>query len=236
MTKCLDLHGSTNEMLLRENLQRISSTIPAGVKLLAVSKTKPIEAVLEVYQAGQRLFGENKVQELVFKYESLPKDIEWHLIGHLQTNKVKYLAHFVSMIHSIDSIKLLSSVDKEGQKAGRVIDCLLQFHIATEETKFGLSEEEAIEILRSETYTTMQHVRLRGVMGMATFTDDETTIRKEFRSLKLIFDRIKAEYFMDKEYFSEISMGMSDDYLIAIEEGSTMVRIGSTLFGARDYL
>jgi PLP dependent protein len=220
-------------MSITENIQQIKSTLPAGVKLVAVSKTKPREAIYEAYQAGQRVFGENKVQELVDKYESLPHDIEWHLIGHLQTNKVKYVAPFVSLIHSVDSLKLISAINKEGIKVDRVIDCLLQFHIATEETKFGLSEEEADELLLSEEYTEMEFVRVCGVMGMATFTDDEEKIASEFNSLKMIFEKLKSKYFSNNPAFSEISMGMSDDYLIAVKQGSTMVRIGSTIFGTR---
>jgi PLP dependent protein len=222
-------------MSIVENLQQIKSTIPSGTKLLAVSKTKPNEAILEAYNAGQRLFGENKVQEMVNKYESLPKDIEWHLIGHLQTNKVKFIAPFVSLIHSVDSLRLLAEINKEGMKNNRVIKCLLQFHIATEETKFGLSEEEAKEILCSIEYNSMKYIQICGVMGMATFTDDETIIRNEFNRLKSLFNKLKQNYFYDKTYFSEISMGMSDDYLIAIEQGSTIVRIGSTIFGTRNY-
>jgi PLP dependent protein len=222
-------------MSIKENLQKVKSTLPVGVKLVAVSKTKPAEAVLEAYQTGQRIFGENKVQEMVIKQEVLPADIEWHLIGHLQTNKVKQIASFVSLIHSVDSLKLLSAINHEGQKIGRVIDCLLQFHIATEETKFGLSEEEADNLLRSIEYEAMAFVRLRGVMGMATFTDDADKITREFRNLKMTFDRLKLEYFSENQAFSEISMGMSDDYCIAVEQGSTMVRIGSTIFGARNY-
>jgi len=222
-------------MSITENLKRIKSSLPAGVKLVAVSKTKPNEAILEAYNSGQRVFGENKVQEMLLKYESLPRDIEWHLIGHLQTNKVKYIAHFVSMIHSVDSLKLLSTINREGERINRVIDCLLQFHIATEETKFGLSDEEAEEILSSEEYKSMEYVRICGVMGMATFTEDETIISSEFGHLKSIKEQLKQKHFTDKDYFKEISMGMSDDYLIAIEQGSTIVRVGSTIFGARNY-
>jgi pyridoxal phosphate enzyme (YggS family) len=222
-------------MSIKENLQHIRSTLPSGVTLVAVSKTKPNEAILEAYNAGQRIFGENKVQEMVIKQSSLPADIEWHLIGHLQSNKVKYIAPFVSLIHSVDSLKLLAAINKEGEKAGRVIDCLLQFHIATEETKFGLSEQEAEELLSSEEYRSMRFARIKGVMGMATFTDDEAIIGTEFSHLKSVFERLKREYFAGSVTFTEISMGMSDDYLIAVEQGSTMVRIGSTIFGARNY-
>ena len=202
---------------------------------MAVSKTKPNEAVLEAYRAGQRVFGENKVQEMVSKYEALPKDIEWHLIGHLQTNKVKYIAPFVSMIHSVDSLKLLSVIDKEGERNDRVIQCLLQFHIADEETKFGLSYDEAVGLLESEEYRSMKNIRIRGVMGMATFSDDVDQVRSEFANLKNCFDRLKSSFFMEEQSFSEISMGMSDDYLLAIGQGSTMVRVGSSIFGVRNY-
>ncbi|HNW50546.1 MAG TPA: YggS family pyridoxal phosphate-dependent enzyme [Prolixibacteraceae bacterium] len=222
-------------MSITENLNRIKSTLPVGVTLVAVSKTKPNEAVLEAYRAGQRVFGENKVQEMVSKYEALPKDIEWHLIGHLQTNKVKYIAPFVSMIHSVDSLKLLSVIDKEGERNGRIIQCLLQFHIADEETKFGLSYDEAVGLLESEEYRSMKNIRIRGVMGMATFSDDVDQVRSEFANLKNCFDRLKSSFFMEEQSFSEISMGMSDDYLLAIGQGSTMVRVGSSIFGVRNY-
>jgi PLP dependent protein len=222
-------------MSITENLNRIKSTLPHGVTLVAVSKTKPNEAILEAYRAGQRIFGENKVQEMVAKYEILPNDIEWHLIGHLQTNKVKYIAPFVSMIHSVDSLKLLSVIDKEGERNKRVIPCLLQFHIAAEETKFGFSYSEAVELLESDEYKSMKNIQIRGVMGMATFTDDVAQVRSEFANLKSCFDRLKSSLFLEKQSFSEISMGMSDDYLLAIEQGSTMVRVGSSIFGARIY-
>ncbi len=205
-----------------------------GVKLIAVSKTQPPERILELYEKGHRLFGENRVQELVPKYEALPRDIEWHLIGHLQTNKVKYVAPFVAMIQSVDRFKLLREIEKQAAKAGRVIDCLLQFHIAQEETKFGFHEDEAMAMLESEEFRALQHVRICGVMGMATFTDDREQVRREFRSLRQIFERLKAHYFADQPHFREISMGMSGDWDIAVEEGSTMVRIGSLLFGPRN--
>jgi len=223
-------------MSINENLIRINATLPSNVTLVAVSKTKPNEAILEAYTAGQRLFGENKVQEMVSKYETLPRDIEWHLIGHLQSNKVKYIAPFVSLIHSVDSLKLLSVIDKEGMKINRVIPCLLQFHIATEETKFGLSLDEAVDLLDSAEYKAMKFVQLRGVMGMATFTNNTELIHSEFRNLKTSFELLKRKYFNGDPVFSEISMGMSDDYLIAVDEGSTMVRIGSTIFGVRNYV
>lgn len=203
--------------------------------LIAVSKTKPVEMIEEAYAAGQRVFGENKVQEMVDKYEQLPKDINWHMIGHLQTNKVKYIAPFVALIHGVESLKLLETINKEANKVGRVIPCLLQFHIAQEETKFGLTLEEAREILESEAYRGMQNVRIAGVMGMATNTDNEEQIRAEFRHLKEIFDTLKREYFPGNADFKELSMGMSGDYPIAVQEGSTMVRVGSAIFGARQY-
>ncbi len=204
-----------------------------GVKLVAVSKTKPTEAILEIYNSGHKIFGENKVQELVEKQALLPKDIEWHLIGHLQTNKVKYIASFVHLIHSIDSLKLLKEVNKQAQKHNRIIDCLLQMHIADEESKFGLDEEEATELLASDSYKQLQNVRIVGLMGMATFTDDEKQIHQEFRNLNIIFKLLKSNFFKEEDAFKEISMGMSGDYKIAIEEGSTMVRIGSLIFGSR---
>ncbi|MDX9880447.1 MAG: YggS family pyridoxal phosphate-dependent enzyme [Prolixibacteraceae bacterium] len=222
-------------MEIAEKIKQIRSGLPAGVKLIAVSKTKPVGDIMEAYRAGQRIFGENKVQEMVAKYEELPKDIEWHLIGHLQTNKVKYIASFVSMIHAVDSLKLLITIDKEAKKAGRVIPCLLQFHIAEEDTKFGLDQEEAAGLLQSEEFKNATHVKIAGVMGMATFTDDITRIRREFSGLKKTFEMLKANFFPGNDSFCEISMGMSDDYLVAIEEGSTMVRIGSSIFGARNY-
>jgi len=222
-------------MGIAANILKLKSELAEGVKLIAVSKTKPNEDVLAAYEAGQRLFGENKVQELTSKYEHLPKDIEWHFIGHLQSNKVKYIAPFVGLIHGVDSLKLLKTIDKEGQKNGRKISCLLQFHIAEEETKFGLDLDEAREILTSEDFAGMEHVEICGVMGMATYTDDEAQVHKEFRQLKNIFAEIKNEFFGEKDSFSEISMGMSGDYRIAMEEGSTMVRVGSFIFGERDY-
>lgn len=203
------------------------------VTLVAVSKTHPPERILELYRSGQRIFGENRVQEMVDKYEVLPKDIEWHLIGHLQTNKVKYIAPFVRMIHSVDSLRLLQEIDRQARKAGRVIDCLLQFHIAEEETKFGLDEQEARALLSSPEYQSMPGIRVCGVMGMASFTPDADHVRGEFRHLHDIFQRLRVEYFLNAPHFREISMGMSGDWQIAVEEGSTMVRIGSLLFGQR---
>jgi len=222
-------------MSIAENIDLVKSHLSAKVQLIAVSKTKPVEMLMEAYNHGQRAFGENKVQEMTAKYEAMPKDIEWHFIGHLQTNKIKYMASFVHLIHGVDSFKLLKSINSEAQKASRVISCLLQFHIAEEETKFGLSWEEAEQMLQSEEFVLLENVKVCGVMGMATYTDDETQIRKEFASLKKYFNRLKADHFSDSEDFKTISMGMSGDYLLAIEEGSTMVRIGSTIFGERQY-
>lgn len=221
--------------MIKENLMKIASTVTAPARLIAVSKTKPVEMLQEAYDAGQRLFGENHALEMRDKHEVLPKDIEWHMIGHLQTNKVKYITSFVSMIHSIDSLHLLEAVDKEAAKHNRVIDCLLQFHVATEETKFGLDEEEARALLESTEFKAMSHVRICGVMGMATNTDDKALVRSEFAHLYAIFDSIKNHYFSGSDYFREISMGMSHDYTIALEEGATLVRVGSLIFGARSY-
>lgn len=218
---------------IQENYQRILATVPAPARLVAVSKTKPVELLAEAYQAGCRLFGENKALEMRDKHELLPHDIEWHFIGHLQTNKVKYIAPFVALIHSIDSLAVLQAVEKEAAKHNRVIDCLLQFHIATEETKFGLSMEEAEALLESEAYKAMSHVRLVGVMGMATNTDDSDLIRREFSTLRSYRDLLRSKYFGPE--FKEISMGMSGDYGIALEEGATLVRVGSSIFGARQY-
>lgn len=215
------------------NYTKIASTIPTNVTLVAVSKTKPIDAILEIYNAGQRVFGENKVQEMCEKQEVLPKDIQWHLIGHLQTNKVKYVAPFVAMIHAVDSLKLLQEINKQAAKNDRTIDCLLQFHIANEETKFGLSFEEAKELIESADFMELKNIEICGVMGMATFTNDEDQIREEFRTLENYFQLIKSHYFKFNDRFSEISMGMSSDYEIAIEEGTTIVRIGSKIFGNR---
>lgn len=220
-------------MSIEERIASIRMEINDSVTLVAVSKTKPAEAILDAYTAGQREFGENKVQELVGKYELLPKDIHWHLIGHLQSNKVKYIAPFVHLIHSVDSLKLLAEINKQALKCNRVIDCLLQFHVATEETKFGLNETEAIELLNSEEYKSMKNIRIVGIMGMASFTDNIDLIHKEFQSLKSTFEVLKATHFQGNDFFKEISMGMSGDYPIAVEEGSTMIRVGSTIFGSR---
>jgi pyridoxal phosphate enzyme (YggS family) len=219
--------------MIAERIKEITSTLPATVSLIAVSKTKPVSDLQEAYNAGQRAYGENKVQELVDKYEVLPKDIEWHLIGHLQTNKVKYIAPFVHLIHAVDSLKLLVEINKQAEKNERIIDVLLQFHIAQEETKFGLSAEEAKELIESDAFQSCQNIRVVGVMGMASFVDDEQQIHREFRTLRGIFDELRASNFKDLNYFKEISMGMSGDYQIAIEEGSTMIRVGSSIFGGR---
>lgn len=219
--------------MIKENLKKIESTIPEGVKLIAVSKTKPVEDLREAYDAGQRVFGENKALEMRDKHAVLPEDIEWHFIGHLQTNKVKYIAPFVAQIHSIDSLELLQVVNKEAAKHERVIDCLLQFHIATEETKFGLNMQEAEALMPH--LGELPNVRIVGVMGMATNTDNQAQVRDEFRTLKGIFNTLKNKYFASNPEFLEISMGMSGDYPIAIEEGSTEVRVGSAIFGARNY-
>ena len=221
--------------MVKENLETVRKTIPSGVLLVAVSKTKPVEDIQEAYDAGQRVFGENHALEMRDKHEVLPKDIDWHFIGHLQTNKIKYIISFARMIHSIDTFNLLQAVNKEAVKHDKTVDCLLQFHIAEEETKFGLDMDEAEEILNSEVYKNMKNIRICGVMGMATNTDDMVQVRKEFKHLKEIFNTLKAKYFADSEWFKEISMGMSHDYPIAIEEGSTMVRVGSKIFGERVY-
>ncbi len=207
---------------------------PTHTQLIAVSKTKPNEAILELYEKGQRTFGENYVQELVDKYASLPKDIEWHFIGHLQSNKVKYIAPFVECIHSVDSIKLLQEIDKQAFKNNRKIKCLMQFHIAEEDTKFGFDTEGVADIPFNDILN-FKNIEIVGVMGMATFTDNKTQVKREFQTLKRVFDILKTSYLNENPDFKEISMGMSDDYKMAIEEGSSMVRIGSLLFGKRIY-
>ncbi|NDE03814.1 MAG: YggS family pyridoxal phosphate-dependent enzyme [Flavobacteriia bacterium] len=219
--------------MIQEQLELLRSEIPDNVTLIAVSKTKPLSDLQAAYDAGQRHFGENKVQEMVEKAAQLPKDIHWHLIGHLQSNKVKYMAGFVHLIHGVDSLKLLQEIDKQAQKAGRIQDVLLQFHIAQEETKFGLELQEANEILESELFKQLKCIRICGVMGMASFTSDVQQIANEFQGLKKVFETLKGQYFPDATYFKEISMGMSGDYPIAIQNGSTMVRVGSKIFGGR---
>ena len=222
-------------MSIVDSLASVKATLPRGVKLIAVSKTHSTERILEAYNAGQRAFGENKVQELVPKYEALPKDIEWHLIGHLQRNKVKLVVPFVSLIHSVDSEKLLSAIDQEAEKAEREVKCLIQVHIAEEETKFGFTPDEAFRFFVDKRPAAYKHVRIAGLMGMATLTDDTTRIRKEFSLLHDLFEKVRAEGNVTKEDFSTLSMGMSSDYPIAVESGSTMVRVGSAIFGKRDY-
>lgn len=218
---------------IAHNIRVLKEQIPASVKIVAVSKTKPVNDILTAYEAGQRIFGENRVQELLAKKDQLPSDISWHLIGHLQTNKVKQIIPFVSLIHSIDSFRLLTAVNNEAVKTGRVVNCLLQFHIASEETKFGFDESEASEMLESSSFKELKNVRICGVMGMATLTDDQKAVGKEFGNLRVIFNNLKDKYFRDNAGFSELSMGMSGDFKTAINEGSTMVRIGSLIFGER---
>lgn len=219
--------------MIKEALQKIKQELPNEVTLVAVSKTKPSSDIQIAYNEGQRVFGENKVQELAEKYEVLPKDIEWHLIGHLQTNKVKYIAPFVSLIHAVDSLKLLAEINKQALKNNRTISCLLQFHIANEDSKFGLNLEEAQQILSSDDFVRMQNISIVGVMGMATFTENTEQIRDEFRTLENYFHVLKSHFFKYNGDFKEISMGMSGDYKLAIEEGSTMIRVGSSIFGGR---
>lgn len=218
-------------MSIANNLETIKETVPDQVTLVAVSKTKSNEEILEAYKSGQRVFGENKIQEMVQKCETLPKDIEWHMIGHVQRNKVKYVAKFVSLIHGVDSLKLLMEINKQAKKYNRKISCLLQMHIAEEDTKFGLDMSEVNAIINSDEFSQFENIKIVGLMGMATFTSDETQIRKEFKHLKCIFDELKNVL----PDVSTLSMGMSGDYTIAIEEGSNMVRIGSSIFGSRNY-
>lgn len=218
--------------MITENINEIKSAIPKNVTLVAVSKTKPIADIKEAYDAGQRIFGENRIQEMVEKYEELPKDIQWHMIGHLQRNKVKYMAHFVSLIHGVDSFKTLKEIDKQAKKHNRVINCLLQAHIAEESTKFGLSFDEIKDILVSEELKELKNTNIIGLMGMATFTENQEQIKTEFLSLKKLFDHLKS----NNTNFTTLSIGMSGDYLLAINCGSTMVRIGSSIFGSRNYI
>ena len=219
-------------MSISENLKKIQSTIPENVTLVAVSKTKPVSDLMEAYNAGQRIFGENKIQEMTEKWEQMPKDIQWHMIGHVQTNKVKYMAEYVSLIHGVDSLKLLQEINKQAAKHNRVIDCLLQIYIAEEESKFGLDKDELDEILKQVQHDKMENIKVVGLMGMATFTDNQTQIKKEFQNLKSIFDRYKSLKTKHCQ-LNTISMGMSGDYKLAIKCGSTMVRIGSSIFGTR---
>ena len=220
---------------IQEEIQSIKAGLPEGVRLVAVSKFHPIEALQDAYDGGQRIFGESKVQEMTQKYEALPKNIEWHFIGHLQTNKIKYMASYVALIHGVDSYKLLAEINKQAAKARRIIPCLLQIHIAQEETKFGFSTEECRAMLEEGQWRQLDHVQIAGVMGMATNTEDEAQIKREFSTLSAFFQEVKETYFREVSSFKEISMGMSDDYPIAIEEGSTLIRIGSRIFGARNY-
>ncbi|MWB94244.1 YggS family pyridoxal phosphate-dependent enzyme [Flavobacterium sp. GA093] len=229
-------------MSITSNLNTIKATLPENVTLVAVSKTKPVVDLMEAYEAGQRIFGENKIQEMADKHEQMPKDIQWHMIGHVQTNKVKFMAPFVSLIHGVDSLKLLQEINKQALKNDRIIDCLLQIYIAEEETKFGLDEKELTALLSSSEYKELKNIRILGLMGMATFTEDQNQIKKEFTHLKSIFDSIQnkdaqcrdaQQCISTENHFSIISMGMSGDYQLAIECGSTMVRIGSSIFGGR---
>lgn len=220
-------------MNINNKITNLNQTLPSGCKLVAVSKTQPLEKLEEAYAAGQRIFGENKVQEVIPKFEALPKDIEWHMIGHLQSNKVKFIAPFIHLIHSVDSGRLLEEINKQATKVGRTIPCLLQLHIAKEETKFGFSEEEVTEFLSSPSFKSLQNVKIIGLMGMATFSDNPEQVRNEFRSLKKFFDSLKNSSLPTGVEMKELSMGMSGDYKMAIEEGSTMVRVGSAIFGSR---
>ncbi|SHG19655.1 hypothetical protein SAMN05444372_103133 [Flavobacterium micromati] len=219
-------------MQIAQNLLSIKSTLPEQVTLVAVSKTKPVSDLMQAYDAGQRIFGENKIQEMAEKWEAMPKDIQWQMIGHVQTNKVKFMAPFVNLIHGVDSLKLLQEIDKQAKKNDRIIECLLQMHIAEEETKFGLDEEELNEILSPENLPEMKNIRIVGLMGMATFTDNQSQIKKEFLHLKSIFDKLQKMNTSNCK-LETLSMGMSGDYKLAIDCGSTMIRIGSSIFGGR---
>lgn len=222
-------------MSIQKNLLKLKKNVPEGCTLIAVCKTQPVDRIMEAYDCGQRVFGENKVQELIPKYEALPKDISWHAIGHLQTNKVKFIAPFVSLIHSVDSPKLLEEIHKQGLKVNRIISTLLQIHIAEEETKFGFSEEEIIELLSSHMWNNLRNIQVKGLMGMATLTENEDQIRREFRSLKIFFEKLKSRILPAQFQMQELSMGMSGDFKIALEEGSTMIRVGSAIFGQRNF-
>lgn len=222
-------------MSIQSNIQSIRTHIPSHVRLVCVSKFNPNESILEAYETGERIFGESKVQELCGKYETLPKDIVWHFIGHLQTNKIRYIVPFVSLIHGVDSYKLLTEIDKQAAKADKTVHCLLQVHIAQEETKFGFSPDELLEMFEAGAWKQLNNIQICGLMGMATYTLNKEQIRREFNGLKTLFDQVKQQYFSNETSFCELSMGMSDDYLIAIEEGSTLVRVGSSIFGHRNY-
>ena len=221
--------------MIKENIKDIKSTLPENVTLVAVSKTKPIEDLQEAYDAGQRIFGENKIQEMVDKYDALPKDIQWHMIGHLQSNKVKYMAHFVDLIHGVDKFKTLKEINKQAKKHDRFINCLLQAKIAKEDTKFGLSFDEIEQILSSEEISELQNIKIVGLMGMATFTDNKVQLAEEFSSLKNFFNSLKLKTETTNCKLETLSMGMSGDYQLAIENGSTMIRVGSSIFGHRNY-
>ena len=226
-------------MNIKQNLINIKSTLPDSITLVAVSKTKTLREIMEAYNAGQRVFGENKIQEMTDKYEQLPKDIQWHMIGHVQRNKVKFMASFVSLIHGVDSFKLLSEINKQAQKHNRIINCLLQIKIASEDSKFGMTGNEASSILHSEEFSELKHIKVIGLMGMATFTNNQIQVKKEFLLLKNTFEELKQLKTAPDNYrdyqLNTISMGMSDDYLLAIDCGSTMIRVGSSIFGARNY-
>ena len=222
-------------MSIQENIREVLATLPAGVRLVAVSKFHPVEALQEAYDGGQRIFGESKVQEMTAKHAQLPADIEWPFIGHLQTNKVKYIAPYVSLIHGVDSYKLLLEINPQGQRVSRTIPCLLQLHVAQEETKFGFSLDECQQLLEEGEWRTLPYVSIRGLMGMASNTDNMVQVRQEFATLGKFFSQVREKYFSDRPEFRELSMGMSDDYPIAIEEGSTLVRVGSRIFGQRVY-
>jgi PLP dependent protein len=223
----------SKNMSVTTSIQEITKSLPSTVQLIAVSKTHPVELISQAYAAGQRHFGENKVQELMSKVTQLPNDVFWHMIGHVQTNKVKYIAPYIGMIHGVDSLKLLQTINKEATKNDRTIDCLLQIHIAKESTKFGFDNDELIALLDDINLSDYSNVRVRGLMGMATFTDDLDQVRSEFKGLKTFYNHVKEKYFFNCASFSELSMGMSDDYHIAIEEGSTLIRVGTAIFGSR---
>lgn len=222
-------------MSIADNLKQVLAELPQGVRLVAVSKFHPNEAIEEAYEAGQRIFGESKVQEMTAKYESLPKDIEWHFIGHLQTNKIKYIAPYVALIHGVDTYKLLAEINKQAAKAERIVNCLLQIHVAQEETKFGFFPEECKEMLSAGEWKQLTHIRICGIMGMASNTDNAEQISREFRLLSRLFNEIKDEWFAGSDAFCELSMGMSHDYHEAIAAGSTLIRVGSKIFGERIY-
>jgi pyridoxal phosphate enzyme (YggS family) len=222
-------------MSIQDNIIAIKKEIPQSVKLIAVSKTKPIEYIEQAYSCGQRVFGENKAQEMRDKHEKLPKDIRWHFIGHLQENKIKYIIQYVNMIHSIDSLHILSEINKKANKINRIVDCLFEMDISHEESKFGMSLDQASTLVNSDEFKQMNNVRICGVMGVGSITDDKQQTEKEFNNLREIFQQLKNKFFSDKDFFKEISMGMTGDYKIAISQGSTMIRIGSKIFGERDY-